>query len=478
MKKWIGFLMLGLAAPVMAIQTITFQINMSVQEALGNFTPGSDLVVARGSFNGWGGTNPTLTDMGEGIYSGTYDLEDSMIGETVDFKFVISGESDVWEDDPNRQFVVGDTGAQTVDGGYFNNIDAVPELVDAEITFLVNMEIPVDNGTFDPGTDLIVIRGGHANIGNWGGAVAMTEVGGNPGHYFLEVQFDQLSSETPLEYKFVILEDGDEALAIWESVANRTVQPTEEWPDEDTDGYHEYVTEEVFFDNVTWDDILSQEVAVTFNCDLHLVDTWFNDHPGEENQGITGWDAIDYVAICGPWNNWPWDLVPLEYQLTHDSGTVFTQTITFAQGTSREITYKYGINGSDNEAGFQADWVTMLDDSNPTFIVNNDFGSQGDLWQDVNVNAVELPGAFSLGEAYPNPFNPTTTIEFSLNRASVVDLAVYNLVGEKVATLASGMHQAGQHTTSFSGNGLASGVYFYVMNANGHTESRKVLLVK
>ena len=479
MNKWIGVSLLALASSAWATQTITFQVNMSVQEALGIFTPGTDNVLVRGSFNGWGGTNPTLSAIGNGLYSGTYDLDDAMIGETVEFKFVKARtDGDVWETVPNRTFVVGDTGAQTIDGGFFDNITEVPSLLDAEITFLMNMEIMIMNGSFQPAEDLIVIRGNNAAIGNWGGAVAMTEVGGNPGHYFLQVQFDQVSASQPIEYKYVILDNGDESLARWESVANRTIQPTEDWPDVDTDGYYEAVVPEIFFDNVTYDDILSQDVDVTFNVNLNMVETWFNEHPGEANQGITGWDAINYVAICGPWNNWPWDLVPAQYQFANTTGTMFSGTVAFTEGSARSITYKYGINGSDNESGFQADWVTVIDDAQPTFTINNEFGALGDLWGETDVNPVSRPRMFELGAAYPNPFNPTTSIDFSLEHAAVVDLKVYNMLGEEVATLASGLHDAGSHTTSFNANSLSSGVYFYTLKAGEQSETRKLMLVK
>jgi hypothetical protein len=479
MNKWIGVSLLALASSAWATQTITFQVNMSVQEALGIFTPGTDNVLVRGSFNGWGGTNPTLSAIGNGLYSGTYDMDDAMIGETVEFKFVKARtDGDVWETVPNRTFVVGDTGAQTIDGGFFDNITEVPSLLDAEITFLMNMEIMIMNGSFQPAEDLIVIRGNNAAIGNWGGAVAMTEVGGNPGHYFLQVQFDQVSASQPIEYKYVILDNGDESLARWESVANRTIQPTEDWPDVDTDGYYEAVVPEIFFDNVTYDDILSQDVDVTFNVNLNMVETWFNEHPGEANQGITGWDAINYVAICGPWNNWPWDLVPAQYQFANTTGTMFSGTVAFTEGSARSITYKYGINGSDNESGFQADWVTVIDDAQPTFTINNEFGSLGDLWGETDVNPVSRPRMFELGAAYPNPFNPTTSIDFSLEHAAVVDLKVYNMLGEEVATLASGLHDAGNHTTSFNANSLSSGVYFYTLKAGEQSETRKLMLVK
>jgi hypothetical protein len=94
-----------------------------------------------------------------------------------------------------------------------------------------------------------------------------------------------------------------------------------------------------------------------------------------------------------------------------------------------------------------------------------------------------IPRGFSLSQNFPNPFNPTTQINFTLPAASLVRLDVYNTVGQKVSTLANEHMAAGTHTVSWNGrtsNGepAASGVYFYRISAGDFTESRKMLLMK
>jgi hypothetical protein len=92
---------------------------------------------------------------------------------------------------------------------------------------------------------------------------------------------------------------------------------------------------------------------------------------------------------------------------------------------------------------------------------------------------MELPDAFHLGEAHPNPFNPTTTIEYTILRSARVILQVYNVTGQKVATLAEGMISAGQHSVVWDAHGMPSGVYFYTLRTEqGFTEAKKVLLLK
>lgn len=90
----------------------------------------------------------------------------------------------------------------------------------------------------------------------------------------------------------------------------------------------------------------------------------------------------------------------------------------------------------------------------------------------------KTPGIFSLSPNYPNPFNPSTTIPFTLPSKSHVNLTVYNALGEKVATLADGMYTAGAHTAVWKADGFASGVYFCRMGAGKFNETRRMLLIK
>lgn len=79
---------------------------------------------------------------------------------------------------------------------------------------------------------------------------------------------------------------------------------------------------------------------------------------------------------------------------------------------------------------------------------------------------------------FPNPFNPVTTISFSLPVASDATLVVYNVMGQKVATVADGFYEAGQHSIKWDGSAVASGVYFDRLETDAQTETKKMLLLK
>ena len=85
---------------------------------------------------------------------------------------------------------------------------------------------------------------------------------------------------------------------------------------------------------------------------------------------------------------------------------------------------------------------------------------------------------YSLDQNFPNPFNPTTTIRYSLPRASAVTLSVFNMLGERVATVVDTHQDAGDYAVRFDGSGLASGVYLYRLRAEGFVQSRRLLLLK
>jgi hypothetical protein len=89
-----------------------------------------------------------------------------------------------------------------------------------------------------------------------------------------------------------------------------------------------------------------------------------------------------------------------------------------------------------------------------------------------------LPQGFTLHPVYPNPFNPSTTVSYSLARPMQVELSAYNLLGQQVRTLAFGMQDAGEHSVPFTAGELASGVYMVELKAGGHSLTQKVLLLK
>lgn len=112
--------------------------------------------------------------------------------------------------------------------------------------------------------------------------------------------------------------------------------------------------------------------------------------------------------------------------------------------------------------------------------------SQATHWWGVNASGV-IVGAetaaaplltFVLHQNYPNPFNPVTIINYSLPQGSYVLLRVFDILGRQVKVLQDGVREIGNHQVVFEGTGLPSGVYFYRIEADGHAESRKMMLLR
>jgi hypothetical protein len=109
----------------------------------------------------------------------------------------------------------------------------------------------------------------------------------------------------------------------------------------------------------------------------------------------------------------------------------------------------------------------------------------GDLrWWGLTPVSVENPGSsvlpegYALGQNYPNPFNPSTTFTFSLPQAGQVQLKVFNVIGQEVATVLNEKRNAGNHEVTFDASKLPSGVYFYSLSSGSFVSSKKMLLIK
>ena len=90
----------------------------------------------------------------------------------------------------------------------------------------------------------------------------------------------------------------------------------------------------------------------------------------------------------------------------------------------------------------------------------------------------EIPDRYTLHQNFPNPFNPSTTIQYHIPRDESVTLTVYNLLGQKVETLVDERQQAGSYEILFKADQLASGVYFYRLRAGNYTEVKRMILLR
>ena len=140
-----------------------------------------------------------------------------------------------------------------------------------------------------------------------------------------------------------------------------------------------------------------------------------------------------------------------------------------------------GDNGSELTKGF------MKHGLKPEFKILRD-GKLIELennvpeWSNNSIFKVEslrmLPETFSLETAYPNPFNPVTTLDFSLPIESKVSLIIYNLQGRVVSTLLESNMEPGYHTVQWNADNHSSGIYFVKMHAGSYVSTQKLILVK
>ncbi|MBE0651929.1 MAG: T9SS type A sorting domain-containing protein [Bacteroidales bacterium] len=89
-----------------------------------------------------------------------------------------------------------------------------------------------------------------------------------------------------------------------------------------------------------------------------------------------------------------------------------------------------------------------------------------------------LPFNYKLEQNFPNPFNPSTKIQYAIGSRQLVTLKIYDILGNEVATLVNEEKLAGEYNVQFDGIGLSSGIYFYQLNAGSFLQTKKMIFLK
>jgi photosystem II stability/assembly factor-like uncharacterized protein len=111
-------------------------------------------------------------------------------------------------------------------------------------------------------------------------------------------------------------------------------------------------------------------------------------------------------------------------------------------------------------------------------------GTNGGIWKytdalnEISSNNTTTPTSFKLEQNFPNPFNPTTTINYSISKESNVTLKVYNMLGSEVKTLVNEKQSVNNYSVNVDFSSLPSGVYYYKLTAGDFTSTKKLMLVK
>ena len=170
--------------------------------------------------------------------------------------------------------------------------------------------------------------------------------------------------------------------------------------------------------------------------------------------------------------------VQMDFVLTGDAGVAENYVLLTRSGTSGEFTVaaEYSPVVLGNKILFA--FVTLTDETYFTLgTIDQNASPLGNLTSVGNLNGQAF--TYDLKNAYPNPFNPVTTIEYSLAKRSDVQLTVFNSLGQQVAKLVDVKAQpAGQYKITWSGQSMPSGVYFYRIEAGDFVSLRKMILIK
>ncbi len=187
-----------------------------------------------------------------------------------------------------------------------------------------------------------------------------------------------------------------------------------------------------------------------------------------------------------------------DFKLVFPNVTNVVDSIDFNFSNAGELIRLY--NSSEElidqvEYDDESPWPTEPDGDGPTLELrdpdlNNDLasswstssgnGTPGSLNSVLSSNetGTDAPLRFKLSQNYPNPFNPSTSISYSIAKAGVVKLEVFDLLGQKIASLVDQVQTAGEYDVSFEASDIPSGIYIYRLSNNGQTSIRKMTLIK
>ena len=204
----------------------------------------------------------------------------------------------------------------------------------------------------------------------------------------------------------------------------------------------------------------------------------FDFHVEIENYGLQTSDFDVWSLVTLP-NGSEFGPIILRPDVFLDPGAAIVRDLTqFVPGGAPEGLYVYSMYCGDYDLG-----IIYGEDSFEFDKEGVDAGSgvcswEVTGWDDELITTNQIPSTFSFLPAYPNPFNPETTLSFTLPEAADVSLTVYDIQGRIAAKLVDEWKSAGQHEVTFNASGLASGIYFARIQAGSQTVSQKLLLLK
>ncbi len=456
------------------------------------------------------------------------------------YKFTPGTSWDGSEESNNRSLTVNqDTTVQWV---WFNDVPALGFTGQdtADITFETDLSYAVQNNGFTLG-DTLLVRFGYGGSST----TVLTDTLVNEGgyDYYVIVNDIPVGFGSPLYYQYYKLDKGleirenyynqdpsldDQTLAERRSVIIESATATvSDYGTSSTDmrrmptfrngNVIAQDTLKVYLECDVRPAIYSVKNGVTLNDvqgDIDITPAMMEAYPDTIlNLGV----AVN-GPITGSWGNdtgmgdWGHHIMSLDNKAMYDDGThgdltagdsIFTITLYLYADSSGLNTvgqeFKFGIGGGDNEGGeggFGNNHIENVDDSQAETRMRAEFGSINMLYYsgwDYGTNSPILtaiktadgsvPANFALKQNFPNPFNPTTTISYSLPVMSDVTLTIYNSLGQSVATYTEAAQAAGSYDLVWNGTNnfgqqVSTGVYFYKLSAGKYSSVKKMIFMK
>lgn len=327
---------------------VTFQVDMSQQINIGAFTIGSSTLTVNGNFNGWSGQALTWTPsilvtnqyglVTSNVYTGTFSISASP-NAAMDYKYV---ENNNYEGTPkvpdggNNRFFTMPATAETIPTVFFNDAPYAPV---SQVIFSVDMSAQLYYGNWTP-SDGVFCAGIN---GDWNNDTVNTMTN-NPG-----------ASNTNIYYATYTLGEG--STSQYKFTYNGTSGTVYESPSSTGGNNRSYTVPDAtnvdvptaYFSDLSIDDLLTTNILVTFSVDMS--------NAVEYGSSYTFNPSVDTVYVNGTWVGWAaWNPIALaNYELTNTEPSnpnnyIYSGQFLVPKGNSIPITYKYSMDGSDNEA--------------------------------------------------------------------------------------------------------------------------------
>lgn len=453
-------------------------------------------------------------------------------GQTIEYKFVIAGSDDpdadpkTWESRNNRSFVIdANKSDQTMFWAWFDDLAPVPFVGSdtVQVDYTVDMSKAIQERGFRTGDTLFVQSGWSGTARDLNGASPTRTILTKQGftNTYVGSETLVLKKGARVFYQYYVQKDGQDIRETYfnfdfESSSDPLAERRFFIPENDVNAVMDTEDSQVSahrmprFRNTS---ILARNVKVTWELDLRPA--YYQVASGSTLVDIQGVDNVattDFITNSGAWMNGPatggWTTWGL--QLREDApkkmwddgtngdavagDTVYTVVFLYAPdstGSKKFIgqEYKFGINGGDNEGGFGNNHIANIDDSQDEVIVRTQWGSIDPKFYDAwdydaggpvtSISRLDVvPTGYSIGQNFPNPFNPTTSITYMITKSEFVSIKVYDMLGNEVGTLVNGNQDPGTYQVTLDAAKFDSGTYFYRMNAGSFSQTRKMSLVK